>query len=332
MQPYYLIVCIKNHFYLLNLRKITTFAPDIKMLCFMRTLYLLFFGLLLSISLFAEQITLDLNTATNLNGTLIVYSKTPIANTYYNLTHVWEHTYNEADSCQKILVNNGVFRFSHLPSQMSYGGMSWEGFTLSTVSQDTANVFGCVANGGLSGVATSYIIGYYSEWVSSSQGFSSNIIEFNGNYYPEYVYICQNSNTMEGITNGVFNSRPFTAEDTLSLIIQALDSTMSPTATTTYYLAVDNTKNEGWVKVPLTNLGQTSRLSFSMRSTDIGDMGTNTPLYFALDGLTINTEKPTALPNSPLSQSAESRCVIRNGQVVIFRNGICYTLIGQIIE
>jgi hypothetical protein len=211
---------------------------------------------------------------------------------------------------------------------MAYGGMSWEGFTLSTVSQDTACVFGCVSNGGLGGVATPYIIGYYSEWVSASQGYSSNIIDFNGEYYPEYVYICQNSNTMEGITNGVFNSRPFTQEDTLTLIIQALDSTMQPTATILYYLAVSGQKNNGWVKVPLNSLGKTSRLSFSMQTTEIGEFGSNTPLYFALDGLTINTEMPTALPNNPITSSPNSHKIWCNGELLIFSNGQYYTILG----
>ena len=271
---------------------------------------------------------MDLSTATDLNGNPVTYSPSPIAYTYYDLTHVWTETYNDADSCRQILMNDSVFRLSHLPSAMAYGGMSWEGFTLSTVSQDTANVFGCVANGGLEGVATPYVIGYYSEWVSSSQGYSSNIIDFNGEYYPEYVYICQNSNTMEGITNGVFNSRPFTQEDTLTLIIQALDSTMQPTATTHYYLAVDGQKNNGWVKVPLNSLGKTSRLSFSMITTEIGEFGSNTPLYFALDGLTINTEMPTALPNSPITSSPNSHKIWCNGELLIFSNGQYYTILG----
>ena len=282
------------------------------------------------IRLMAESITLDLTTATNLNGTPITYSTT-YGTGYYNLTHVWADTYNDADSCQSIVCNDGVFLFSHLPSGMSYGGMSWEGFTVSTVSQDTANVFGSVANGGIGGTATPYIIGYYSEWVSASQGYSSNIVDFNGEYYPEYVYICQNSNTMEGITNGVFNSRPFTPADTLTLIIQALDSTMQPTATTRYYLAVDGTKNQSWVQVPLRSLGKTSRLSFSMTTTEIGDFGANTPMYFALDGLTINTESTTALANTQ-SPIANSQKVIKNGHLLILRDGQWYTATGQILE
>ena len=275
----------------------------------------------------AEQITMDLSTATDLKGNPITYSQS-YGEGYYDLTDVWDQTYNDADSCRHILVNDGVFRLSHLPSGMSYGGMSWEGFTLSIVSQDTANVLGCVANGGLNGVATPYIIGYYSEWVSSSQGYSSNIIEFDQLYYPEYVYICQNSNTHKAIKQGEFNARPFTEQDTLALIIQTLDSTKNPTATTIYYLAIDGTCNEGWVKVPLTALGQTSCLSFSMTSTDIGDWGANTPLYFALDGLTINTEMPTALPNSPITSSPNSHKIWCNGELLIFSNGQCYTILG----
>ena len=279
----------------------------------------------------AEQITMDLTTATDIEGNTVTYSTT-YGMGYYDLTDVWAETYNDTETCSQILVNDGVFRLSHLPSGMSYYGMSWEGFTLSTVSQDTANVLGCVAKGGLNGEGTPYVIGYYSEWVSQSQGYSSNIIDFNGDYYPEHVYICQNSNTHKAITEGEFNARAFTQEDTLALIIQALDSDMQPTATMTYYLAADGERNEGWTKVPLNSLGKTSRLSFSMTSTDIGAWGTNTPLYFALDALTINTEMPTALPNSPITSSPNSQKIWRNGQLMILRDGKCETILGAKIE
>lgn len=278
--------------------------------------------------LFAEQITLDLSTATDLNGNPVVYSPSPIANTYYDLTHVWEHTYNDADSCQAILVNGGVFSFSHLPSQMSYGGMSWEGFTLSCVSQDTANVLGCVAMGGLAGVASPYMIGYYSEWVSATQGYSSNTIAFDQEYYPEYVYICQNSNTYKAITQGEYNARAFSSQDTLALTIQALDSLMQPTASITYYLAVDGKMNSDWVKVPLAALGKTACLGFSMSTTDMGEWGANTPLYFALDGLTLNTEPLTALP-SVSSRPTSCTKILRNGQLIILQNGVEHSITGQ---
>lgn len=290
-------------------------------------LYLLLIALATPVR--AEQITMDLSTATNSNGHAIVYS-TIYGEGYYNLTHVWNDTYNDADSCSQILTNDGVFRLSHLPSGMSYSGMSWEGFTLSTVAQDTANVLGCVANGGLAGVGTPYIIGYYSEWVSASQGYSSNIVQFNEEYYPEHVSICQNSNTYKAITQGEFNARAFTEQDTLALIIQALDSSMQPTATTTYYLAVDGKHNSDWVQVPLNGLGRTACLSFSMTTTDMGSWGANTPLYFAMDALTVNTEPLTALPNinSPLPTNKHQK-ILRNGIMLLMHNGEFYTPDGR---
>jgi hypothetical protein len=216
----------------------------------------------------------------------------------------------------------------------SYGGMSWEGFTLSKVSQDTANVFGCVANGGVDGVGTPYVIGYFSEWVTESLGHSSNLILFDHYYYPEYVYICQNSNTMEAIANGgVFNARAFTDKDTLALVISALNSNLEEVQSMTYYLAVDGKKNTGWVRVPLTTLSKAAGLSFRMTTTDMGDYGSNTPLYFALDGLTVNTEKATDLQSvyGALSEPC-GKIVMVDARVMISYEGKLYTLMGQRVK
>ena len=276
----------------------------------------------------AEVITMDLSTATDMALNPVTYSAT-YGNGYYDCTDVWDSTYNDSGMCQYIYTNDARFMLSHMPSQNAYGGMSWEGFTLSQVSQDTANVFGCVANGGVGEVGTPYVIGYYSEWVTESLGYSSNTILFDQAYYPEYVYVCQNSNTMEAIARGgVFNSRVFTKKDTLALIVNALDSTLQPISTMTYYLAVDGKKNAGWEKVPLTALGKAVGLSFSMTTTDIGQFGANTPLYFALDALTVNTEPLTAL-HTPTSPMSDTRLIMRNANLYILHNGKTYTIEGK---
>jgi hypothetical protein len=278
----------------------------------------------------AEVITINLTTATDMVSNPITFSQTP-GTGYYDGTDVWDSTYNDSGICQLIYTNGARFMLSHLPSQDSYGGMSWEGFTISKVSQDTANVFGCVANGGLAGVGTPYVIGYYSSWVTKSLGYSSNIILFDQEYYPEYVYICQNSNTMEAITNGgVFNARAFTENDTLALIISALNSGMEETKSITYYLAVDGEKNNGWIKVPLTALGQAAGLSFRMTTTDIGQFGENTPMYFALDGLTVNTDD-TALPQISAQPQKETKILLQQ-QIYILRGSELYTPLGQRIR
>ena len=278
----------------------------------------------------AEVITMDLTTATDMVSNPITFSQTP-GTGYYDGTDVWDSTYNDSGICQLIYTNGARFMLSHLPSQDSYGGMSWEGFTISKVSQDTANVFGCVANGGLAGVGIPYVIGYYSSWITESLGYSSNIIRFDQEYYPECVYICQNSNTMEAITNGgVFNARAFTENDTLALIISALNSSMEETKSITYYLAVDGEKNDGWIKVPLTALGQAAGLSFRMTTTDIGQFGENTPMYFALDGLTVNTDD-TALPQISAQPKKETKILLQQ-QIYILRGSELYTPLGQRIR
>ena len=279
----------------------------------------------------AEVITMNLTTATDMVSNPITFSQTP-GTGYYDGTDVWDSTYNDSGICQLIYTNDARFMLSHLPSQDSYGGMSWEGFTISKVSQDTANVFGCVANGGLAGVGTPYVIGYYSSWITESLEYSSNTIFFDQEYYPEYVYICQNSNTMEAITNGgVFNARAFTENDTLALIISALNSSMEETKSITYYLAVDGEKNNGWIKVPLTALGQAAGLSFRMTTTDIGQFGENTPMYFALDGLTVNTEIATALPQVAVQQPKATKMIVQQ-QIYILRGNEQYTPLGQRIR
>lgn len=297
-----------------------------------------FYSLLIiciSLTVSAEVITMDLATATDMAGNPIAYSA-DYGTGYYDGTDVWDSTYNDSGVCQFIYTNEARFMLSHLPSQNSYGGQSWEGFTLSRVSQDTANVFGCVANGGVAGEGTPYVIGYFSDWVTMTQGYSSNIILFDQEYYPDHVYICQNSNTMKAIAEGgVFNARAFTEEDTLALIISAIDGAFQEIATTVYYLAVDGEKNNGWVKVPLSVLGKTAGLSFRMTTTDMGQFGMNTPMYFALDALTVNTESIAnslyPIPNSPLP---ESNCqkFIRDGQLLLLRDGVCYTMMGSIVN
>jgi hypothetical protein len=286
--------------------------------------------LLSSLVASAEVITMDLSTATDMASNPITYSSS-YGNGYYDVTDVWDSTYNDSGICQFIYTNEARFMLSHIPSQNSYGGLSWEGFTLSKVSQDTANVFGCVANGGLAGVGTPYVIGYYSDWILETKRFSSNIILFDQAYYPEYVYICQNSNTMEAITKGMFNARAFTENDTLALIISTLNSNLEEIESITYFLAVDGTKNSGWVKVPLTALNQAVGLSFRMTTTDIGEYGANTPMYFALDGLTVNTEPVTAVGHVGVAPVTTTK-IFEHGRLVIMRNGRKYSVTGACFD
>lgn len=287
--------------------------------------------LLLCVTVSGEIITMDLTTATDMVSNPVSYS-TEVGEGYYDCTDVWDSTYNDSGLCQFIYTNDARFMLSHMPSMASYGGTSWEGFTLSKVSEDTANVFGCVANGGLAGVGSPYAIGYFSDWVTESQGYSSNIILFDQEYFPMYIYVCQNSNTMQAIAHGgVFNANVFTENDTLALIIGGLNNSLEETETLTYYLAVDGEMNDGWVKVPLTAIGKTAGLSFRMSTTDMGEWGANTPMYFAIDGLTVNTEMTSDLPQNQTCVS-EYKKMIYAGQMYIVGGNEVYTAMGQRVQ
>lgn len=293
----------------------------------MKKLSLFIFYLTLSFVASAQSITMDLTTATDANSQPIDYAIKP-GNEFYDITDVWDSTYNDGPLSRYIYTNKDTFALLHLPSENAWDGMSWEGFTISRVDTDTMNVFSCVAKGGVQGEGTPFAIGYYSDYVSSTLGYASNMILFNEVYYPEYVYICQNSNTLEAISNGLTPANKFTEKDSLVLTISGIDDEWHDTQQVVYFLALGREFNQGWVKVDLSSIGATKGLSFRIRSTDVGQWGTNTPTYFALDKLTVNQQAITALPSLTTQPLVATKALV-NGRILIIRNGITYTLDGN---
>lgn len=281
----------------------------------------------LSLIVSAQSITMNLNTATDASFQPIDFA-TESGNGFYNITDVWDSTYNDGPLSRFVYTNKDTFALLHLPSENAWDGMSWEGFTISQVDTDTMNVFSCVAKGGVQGEGTPYAIGYYSDYVSSTLGYASNMILFNEVYYPEYVYICQNSNTLEAISNGLTPANKFTEKDSLVLTISGIDDKWHDTQQVVYFLALGREFNQGWVKVDLSSIGATKGLSFRIRSTDVGQWGTNTPTYFALDKLTVSQQAITALPTLT-TQPSDAKKLLHQGRILIIRNGITYTLDGN---
>lgn len=280
----------------------------------------------------AEVVTLDLTTATNSAGAAIQYETRDLYGVLGGLKDVMDSTYSADGQFSQIECNQKTILFQHLPSGESYGGTSWEGFTLSKVAADTLNQFACMAKGGLKGEGTPFVIGYYSAYYNNpAEGKYSNLVSFFDPSYPQEVYICQNAYTYNSITNGDSYAKKFTDKDTLSLIIEAYDSGKDAlTNKVVYYLAVDGKFNKGWEKVDLSSLGKCDGLAFSFDSTDKGKLGINTPTYFALDGLKISSEAITAIENQTISVPATKRIV--NGVLVIERNGILYNAAGQVLS
>ena len=265
----------------------------------MKKIFFFASALLASLSISAKVITLDLTTAQNLNSDPIAYETEHTPVTYYNdLKNVMDSTYSVNPLYAQIQTNEGTFFFDHLPTKENYGGTSWEGFTVSKMDVDSANQFACVAKGGVAGVGTPFLVGYFSEYAAYALlDYSPCHVTFAGEYYPKSVQICQNSLTMKNLMEGLGTARAFTAEDMLTLKIYATDDegyNDEDKEPVIYKLAEGTNFNDGWVKVDLTPLGKTYGLNFEMTSTDQSYGFANTALYFAMDELVISTTNPVA--------------------------------------
>lgn len=286
----------------------------------------LFCAAMLALTAQAEEITLNLATAVNADYAGIEYNAENIMDSTYSTDYRWSPF---------IFTNDYAFMFSHLPGGNSWGGTSWEGFTFSKKNTDTGNQFECAAKGGLQGEGTPFVVGYYSEYFTndSTDYPSSNVIVFDDAYYTKEVYICQSSNTLKALKETMYPARPFTDKDTLALIITGINNQYVEVGkSVVYYLAVDGKFNQGWEKVDLSALDACNGLSFRMTSTDKGEWGINTPTYFALDGLTISTEKvETALQNAETTTINATKRLV-NGVLLIERNGNTYNAAGQLLK
>jgi hypothetical protein len=91
-----------------------------------------------------------------------------------------------------------------------------------------------------------------------------------------------------------------------------------------------------WTRVDLSALGTVDSVTFHFESSDIGDFGINTPLYFCMDDLKIN-----AVPNAILDFESNNFTIFPNpaSDFIQFKapqNSISkidlYTLTGQFIR
>lgn len=271
----------------------------------------------LTLAAHAEDITLDLTTATDFTSKAVVYETDGKAVWNGHTKDVWDLTYSEEDAASMLLANDGKFMFEHNAIAV-YD--TWGGFTISKNAADTLNQFACAAKGGVKGVGSPFIVAYYLG--------APLTLMFADRYYPKEIYVCQDMVTLLSLQNGDNYAKKFTAKDTLALHISGLDEDNNNTDTVTYYLAVDSVFNQAWTKIDLSSIGYCYALEFSMTSTDTGAYGMNTPAYFALDALTVSSESTTtAIQQTDAEQPKATKRLI-NGQLYIEQNNRLYTLTG----
>lgn len=239
----------------------------------------------------AGDITLDLN-----NPTI------PESFSFDPDKKMWTETYNPTAYPQ---ITSQCFSFSHLPSQNNWGGTSWEGFTVSRSEDNAVNheefpnrQWGCMARGGVEGVGTPYLLGYYSGYFDSNNTGMSNRILFKDNkkHNPIGMYVCNTAYATKCAEDGFFAARPFKANDTYILTAHGLneDGTSTNTSATFYLIdyraekAQDRILNNRWEWFDLAPLGACAGFYLKVQSTDVGTYGDNFASYFAIDKLSVS--------------------------------------------
>ena len=88
-----------------------------------------------------------------------------------------------------------------------------------------------------------------------------------------------------------------------------------------------------WSLWDLSGLGNVLRVEFNLVGSDelyASGYGLGAPGYFAYDNVAVRfTGHSTALPNNPIASSPKSQKILRNGQLIILREGKCYSITGQ---
>ncbi|MDE5554005.1 MAG: DUF4465 domain-containing protein, partial [Muribaculaceae bacterium] len=253
--------------------------------------------------LFAQDnlITLDLSKST----TKLEFNET---------TGAWTDTYNDDEES----IESQCFSFVH-------GSISdwatWWGFTASNSDNNSFREnfvtyqFSNMAKGGIVlnedgtiktddfgapvvSAEVPYLVAFYSPWMAARPV----DVTFNTGktYEPVGVYVNLNSYTYYAIQDGDSFARAFNNGDKFTLTVHGVRPTDTESEVSVELASYTNgnlTINRGWSYIDLSELGEINELYFTLKSTDTGAYGDNTPLYFCLDKLMVKETATSGLSN-----------------------------------
>ena len=203
----------------------------------------------------------------------------------FNTTGEWTETYNDVDYTHW---ESQIFSFSHLigGEGTSYGGLAWNGFTVSQNASDQQTDYfpdsqwGCMAQGGIEAISNGtaivnserpYIVANYSSWEtqnSLSITFNDgNLYTLNGMYVTNSPYPYYTNIAGDDFSNGLTNEG-----DYFKVIAHGVKADNS-VETAEFILA--EFKNGSlqqvteWTWWDLSTLGTIKEVYFTMESTDV---------------------------------------------------------------
>jgi hypothetical protein len=227
----------------------------------------------------------------------------------------------------------------------AFGGYWGNGFAYSNMTDSVTsgylNMYSSKAGSGhlsSNNYAVNYDDGYFLPGPSNSQF----------NFQMQEVYLSNNTFAFNSMRDGDNFTKKFGGvsgndPDFFSVTFDGFLNGQSVGTPIVFYLAdfrfEDNTLDyivRDWTRVDLTDLGTVDSVAFHFESSDIGDFGINTPLYFCMDDLKIN-----AVPNAILDFESNNFTIFPNPasdfiQFKASQNAISkidlYTLTGQFIR
>jgi hypothetical protein len=197
---------------------------------------------------------------------------------------------------------NGDAYFPH-----NDGTYSWDGFVYSNINDTTTasytNNFAAITGTDYSG-SGNYAVSYIPmDWGSGTYDPIPQTVSFGAVTGEDYnttisgAYFTNTTYAYLSMRDGDSVAKKFGGDtgddpDYFKLIIKGIDELGNYTGTVDFYLAdfrfADNSLDyivDEWTWVDLTGLGDVIGLEFSLDSSDAGDWGINTPMYFAMDNL-----------------------------------------------
>ena len=240
------------------------------------------------------------------------FSQTTINFEELNLSN--ESWWVGANGTEDGFICNGAFFPTYYDS--AFGGYWGSGFAYSNMTDSVTsgflNMYSSKAGSGhLSSVnyAINYDDGYFLPGPSNSQF----------KFETQEVYLSNNTFAFNSMRDGDNFTKKFGGvsgndPDFFSVTFDGFLDGQSVGTPVVFYLAdfrfQDNTLDyivRDWTRVDLSALGSVDSVTFHFESSDIGDFGINTPLYFCMDDLKMN-----AIPNAIIDVEARNFTIFPN--------------------
>lgn len=230
---------------------------------------------------------------------------------------VWSDTYN----ADEYILEFPPFMFNHLSSGSSYSGTYWDGFTIVKCADNgvqtdwITNQWGIMAGGGIGAdgkvdANAPYMFAFCPDFMGP--GLCQALYDDEKTYYVKGMYVNIPAYSYYACKNGIAPASAFTKEgDAFTLTVQGKDAKGVTQKCSIELAGYHNGKFSAltdWTWFDMTSLGSVQDLTFVLSTTDTGTYGANTPLYFAMDKLTVSDEVqvPTAVDDVTAAKTVAS--------------------------